>query len=198
MLLVLLRVFSDGVLIMIVGKYFGCCYEWVTSWICVEQWGELIYSPKRAHLAQARIAGTRPGFCLSARPGEGLYFSATNCLAQARPPRLSESSQIFPGVLSQSRLSEGLQLEWEHSSHLSEDSQLERDLAWVIATFHFMDVICCLIGWFIDVLYKGTGYALLCMLWVGTNELVMSLAWDRIDGWLFIWNDMLMVCIETS
>jgi len=38
----------------------------------------------------------------------------------------------------------------------------------------------------------------LCMLWVGTNELVMSLAWDMVDGWSFILNDMLMVCIGTS
>jgi len=77
----------------------------------------------------------------------------------------------------QSRLSESLQLEREHSSRLSEDSQLERDLAWIFAMLCFMNVDGCLIGWFIDLLcIKGMDMHVLCMLWVRTNELVMSLA----------------------
>jgi len=47
---------------------------------------------------------------------------------------------------------------------LSEDSQLERDLAWVLAILRFMNVVGCLIGWFIDLLYKGGGYA--CTMYV--------------------------------
>jgi len=112
----LFRVSGDSMLLIMMSKCFGCRHEWVLDWTCVEQSWELIYSPRRAHLAQARIAGTGLGFCASARLGDGLYFLATNCLAQARPPRLSESSWNLPGALLQSRLSESLQLEREHSS----------------------------------------------------------------------------------
>jgi len=31
-------------------------------------------------------------------------------------------------------------------------------------------------------MYKGVDIHVLCILWVRTNELVMSLAWDIIDG----------------
>jgi len=66
--------------------------------------------------------------------------------------------------LSQPRLSESLQLEREHSSRLSENSQFERDLAWVLAMIHFMNIVGCLMGWIIDLLYKGDGYA--CAMYV--------------------------------
>jgi len=46
-----------------------------------------------------------------------------------------------------------------------------------------MNVDGCLIGWFSELLcIKGVDMHVLCMLWVMTNELVMSLAWDIIDG----------------
>jgi len=74
-------------------------------------------------------------FLLERLPRRAAVFLSDEQFAQARPPRLSESSRNLPGALSQSRLSESLQLEREHSSRLSEDSQLERDLAWFLLCF---------------------------------------------------------------
>ena len=64
----------------------------------------------------------------------------------------------------QSRLSESLQLEREHSSSLSEGSQLKRDLVWVLVVLRFMNIVGCLIGWYTDLLYKRDGYA--CTMYV--------------------------------
>ena len=182
-----------------VWKCFGCCCERVPDWTGVVQWWVLIYSPRRAHLAQARITGTRPVFLLERSPRRGAVFWATNCLAQARRPRLSESSRNYPRAtiaVSPKRESAA----WARALFSPEQGlQLERDLFWVFAMLCFMNVDGCLIGWFIDLLYiKGVDMHVLCMLWVRTNELEMSLAWDIFDGWSPILNDMLMVCVRTS
>ena len=47
-------------------------------------------------------------------------------------------------------------------------------------------------------MYEGVGYACTMYVWGRINELEMSLAWDIFDGWSFILNDMLMVCVGTS
>ena len=78
-------------------------------------------------------------------------------------------SRNLPGVLSQPHLSESLQLEREHSSCLSEDSQFERDLAWVLAMIHFMNIVGCLMGLIIDLLYKGDGYECAMHVMGGSN-----------------------------
>jgi len=38
MFVVLFRVSSDSVLLMMVWKCIGCCFEWVLGGACVEQW----------------------------------------------------------------------------------------------------------------------------------------------------------------
>jgi len=58
--------------------------------------GELILSPRRARLAQARIPAACLGCCLEHSPRWGAAFWATGQLAQARQPRLSEGSWNFP------------------------------------------------------------------------------------------------------
>ena len=54
--------------------------------------GELIFSPKRVRLAQARISKARLRFCLECSPRRPIQVSATPRLAQARWTHLSESS----------------------------------------------------------------------------------------------------------
>jgi len=178
--------FDDSMLFLMVRKCFGCCCERVHVWICVVQWWVLIYSPRRAQLAQARITGIRPGFLLERSPRRGAVFLGTNCLVQARPPCLSESSRNLSGELAQSRLSESLQLEREHSSRLSEDSQFERDLAGVLVMLHFMNIVGCLMGWIIDLLYKGDGYA--CAMYVmGGSYLIDDELGMIYDWWLIMY-----------
>ena len=147
--------FGDNLLFLMVRKCFRCCCERVPDWIRVVQWWLLIYSPRRAHLAQARITGTRPIFLLERSPRRGAVFWATNCLAQARRPRLSESSRNYPRAtiaVSPKRESAA----WARALFSPEQGlQLERDLFWVFAMLCFMNVDGCLIGWFIDLLSRN-------------------------------------------
>ena len=174
-------------------------YFWLGVLPCMREQGrELIFSLKRARLAQARIAEARPDFYART------FAQARSCFLSDELSRSGEivspkwESAKLPRVTVAVSPKRSLQFEREHSSRLSEDSQLEWDLAWVLAMLRFMNIVGCLIGWFIDLLYKGVDIHVLCMLWVGTNELVMSLAWYMIGGWSCILNDMLMVCIRTS
>ena len=90
--------FGDRMLFLMVRKCFGCCCERVLVCIRVVQWWVLIYSSRQAHLAQARIIGTRLVFLLKCSPRRGAVFWVTNYLAQARQPRLSQSSRSSPGA----------------------------------------------------------------------------------------------------
>jgi len=92
MLSVLFNVSGYSVLLMVLWECIGCCCEWVPGWTRVEQW------ERTNILTYVRIVGNHLVFCLSARLGEGLCFLATNCLAQVRSPRLSESSRNPSGA----------------------------------------------------------------------------------------------------
>jgi len=77
----LFRAFGDCMVFTKVWKYIVHCSWWISVLACVNSGGNLVFSPKRVGLTQARVSETLLGACTSNRSGDELQFWARSHLA---------------------------------------------------------------------------------------------------------------------
>jgi len=120
--------FSVCFMFKMIWKVLAFVCEW-SIWKClvvsgltsVEQWGRTAIFVQASSSRQGESSRSSPrGFSSNTRSCRKIEFWEKNHLAQARWPRLSESSQNPQDLCLQSRLSESTHLAWARAPNLSE------------------------------------------------------------------------------